>query len=111
MFSLTYLCVDPILKAAYALRCFYGRSLQSGEDLKAELKQQSLLAGQGAACVALALMLMQPCSLTGAESGARTTGGGSARLSSARREPGKAQQIAESRPRKGALRTDAPYPP
>jgi len=38
MFGLTYLCVDPILKTIYALRCFYGESLQSGEDLKAELK-------------------------------------------------------------------------
>jgi hypothetical protein len=38
MFSLTYLCVDPILKAFYTLRCFYGESLESGEDLKAELK-------------------------------------------------------------------------
>jgi hypothetical protein len=39
MFGLTYLCVDPIIKTFYALRCFYGESLQSGEDLKAELKQ------------------------------------------------------------------------
>ena len=38
MFGLTYLCVDPLLKAFYVLRCFYGESLQSGEDLKAELK-------------------------------------------------------------------------
>jgi hypothetical protein len=37
MFGLTYLCVDPILKTIYALRCFYGESLESGEDLKAEL--------------------------------------------------------------------------
>lgn len=37
--GLTYLCVDPILKTAYVLRCFYGESLQSGEDLKAELKR------------------------------------------------------------------------
>jgi len=37
MLALTYLCVDPILKAIYALRCFYGESLESGEDLKAEL--------------------------------------------------------------------------
>ena len=34
MFGLTYLCVDPILKTIYALRCFYGESLQSGEDLE-----------------------------------------------------------------------------
>ncbi|MDE3099198.1 MAG: DUF4129 domain-containing protein [Verrucomicrobiota bacterium] len=39
MFGLTYLCVDPILKTFYALRCFYGESLQSGGDLKADLKQ------------------------------------------------------------------------
>jgi hypothetical protein len=39
MFGLSYLCVDPIVKTFYVLRCFYGESLQSGEDLKAELKQ------------------------------------------------------------------------
>ncbi|HYR85748.1 MAG TPA: hypothetical protein VE422_16780 [Terriglobia bacterium] len=39
IFGLTYLCVDPILKTVYALRCFYGESLNSGEDLKADLKQ------------------------------------------------------------------------
>ena len=37
-FWLTYLCVDPIAKGVYVLRCFYGESLRSGEDLKAELK-------------------------------------------------------------------------
>jgi hypothetical protein len=38
VFGLTYLCLDPLVKAAYVLRCFYGESRQSGEDLKAELK-------------------------------------------------------------------------
>lgn len=38
MAGLTYLCVDPVMKTIYALRCFYGEALQSGEDLKAELK-------------------------------------------------------------------------
>jgi hypothetical protein len=38
---LTYLCIDPIVKTIYALRCFYGESLQSGEDLKVELKRFS----------------------------------------------------------------------
>jgi hypothetical protein len=37
-FWMTYLCVDPILKAAYLLRCFYGESRRSGEDLKTELR-------------------------------------------------------------------------
>lgn len=35
--SITYLCVNPMLKAVYVLRCFYGESLHSGADLKAEL--------------------------------------------------------------------------
>jgi hypothetical protein len=38
-FWMTYLCVDPMLKAAYLLRCFYGESRRSGEDLKTELRQ------------------------------------------------------------------------
>jgi len=36
--ALTYLCVDPIIKAAYTLRCFYGHSRQTGDDLRADLK-------------------------------------------------------------------------
>jgi len=39
IFGLSYLCVDPILKTVYVLRCFYGESLQSGEDIKADLRQ------------------------------------------------------------------------
>jgi hypothetical protein len=39
MFCLTYLTMDPLLKTVYALRCFYGESLQSGEDLKADLRR------------------------------------------------------------------------
>ncbi|MEJ2037591.1 MAG: hypothetical protein P8X55_01470, partial [Desulfosarcinaceae bacterium] len=35
---LTYLCVDPILKAGYVLRCFHGASLHSGDDIRAGLK-------------------------------------------------------------------------
>lgn len=39
MFALTWLSLDPLIKAIYLLRCFYGQSRHSGEDLKAELKQ------------------------------------------------------------------------
>ena len=31
---LTFLCLDPLLKAVYVLRCFYGESLHTGQDLK-----------------------------------------------------------------------------
>lgn len=37
--ALTYLCLDPLLKGAYVLRCFYGRSRESGEDLIVELRR------------------------------------------------------------------------
>ena len=36
-FALTYLFVDPLIKAVFALRCFYGQSLQTGDDLKSDL--------------------------------------------------------------------------
>ncbi|MCI5149458.1 MAG: hypothetical protein D3916_08735, partial [Candidatus Electrothrix sp. MAN1_4] len=32
-----YLLLDPLLKAAYTLRCFYGMSLRSGTDLLVDL--------------------------------------------------------------------------
>jgi hypothetical protein len=35
----TYLCFDPIRKALFVLRCFHGASLQTGEDLRVELKR------------------------------------------------------------------------
>ncbi len=37
--GLTYLCLNPLVKAAYVLRCYYGLSLYSGEDLLAELRR------------------------------------------------------------------------
>ena len=39
VFGLTWLCLDPLFKALYVLRCFYGESLQSAADLKAELRR------------------------------------------------------------------------
>ncbi|OQY02848.1 MAG: hypothetical protein B6I22_12790 [Desulfobacteraceae bacterium 4572_123] len=35
--GMTYLCIDPIVKTAYALRCFYGAALTTGEDIRIEL--------------------------------------------------------------------------
>jgi hypothetical protein len=65
--GLTYLCVDPIIKTVYLLRCFYGESLQSGEDLKAELKQFASLAGTAAATMMLALILICANSISAAD--------------------------------------------
>jgi len=38
VFGLSYLCLDPAIKAAYCLRCFYAESETTGEDLIAELE-------------------------------------------------------------------------
>jgi hypothetical protein len=39
MLGTTYLLLDPFIKIAYVLRCFYGTALESGEDLKTELRR------------------------------------------------------------------------
>ena len=37
-FAALYLCLDPLRKAVNVLRCFYGGSLRTGEDLEVQLK-------------------------------------------------------------------------
>ncbi len=44
--SLTYLLVDPIVKAFYTLRCFYGQSFHNGQDLLAELRAAARSGGK-----------------------------------------------------------------
>jgi hypothetical protein len=53
--SLSYLCLDPLMKACYCLRCFYGESLQTGEDLKVELRSH---AGLGSVATLLVAILL-----------------------------------------------------
>jgi hypothetical protein len=36
--GVTYLCFDPLVKAAYVLRCFYGEARTTGEDLRVMLR-------------------------------------------------------------------------
>ena len=55
--SLTYLCLDPLVKAAYVARCFYGEALHTGEDLKVEIRSLSLARKAAASVVLLALAL------------------------------------------------------
>jgi TRAP-type C4-dicarboxylate transport system permease small subunit len=51
--GLAYLCLDPLVKAVHVLRCFYGESLQSGADLKADLRRFA-----GASPLALAALVL-----------------------------------------------------
>lgn len=52
----TYLILDPVQKTAYALRCFYGESLDTGEDLRVALLPFAKTAARtGVIIVAIAL--------------------------------------------------------
>lgn len=53
--GLTYLCLDPLVKAAYVARCFYGEALRTGEDLKVEIR--SLALSRQAVALLLAFIL------------------------------------------------------
>src|SRR5439155_10469027 len=55
--ALSYLCLDPLVKAVYLLRCFYGESLHTGEDLRAELKQ--LVPGAAAMVLLLVFLVLK----------------------------------------------------
>jgi hypothetical protein len=64
--ALTYLCCDPLLKAVYVLRCFYGESLHSGEDLRVELRR-AVLADSRLVAILLGLALLTPLTMLRAE--------------------------------------------
>ena len=56
--GLAYLCLDPLVKTAYVLRCLDGASLTSGQDLKAELVN---LGRQGRCMMVSALLVVLAC--------------------------------------------------
>lgn len=58
MAALTHICVDPLIKACYLLRCHYGESLSSGADLLAELRGAKRSSGAWIAVLALAASLL-----------------------------------------------------
>lgn len=55
--ALTYLCIDPLLKTAYVLRCHYGFSLRTGEDLMCRLSRSAKVSGRMAIVVSVAVIL------------------------------------------------------
>ncbi len=70
---LTWLCISPFMRAIFALRCFYSEALQTGEDLRAELKfLRSSSLKQVAVTIAIGGCLFAQCSFT--LNAAETTG-------------------------------------
>jgi hypothetical protein len=52
--------MDPLVKAVYVLRCFYGLSLRTGDDLRAELKKLVPPTGTIAVLIGLLIALTGP---------------------------------------------------
>ena len=59
-FALTMLCLDPLWRAVYVLRCFYGESLRTGRDLAVQLARV-----RGPANTVLLLAFAGWCALAG----------------------------------------------
>ena len=57
--GLTYLCMNPLVKTVYVLRCFYGSALKSAVDLKTEL--QRAMVGRTAALIGMLLLASFAC--------------------------------------------------
>ena len=60
LLAITCLCLGPWLQAVYVLRCFYGESLRTGQDLKAELGNYTQAAAKLPA-VALLFLTLHLC--------------------------------------------------
>jgi hypothetical protein len=86
--ALTYLCVDPFVKAAYVLRCYYGECLETGADLLAELRALRHAAGKSAAVLLAVSFLMAPAAFPAeaSTSAAGTTAHGPAARSAEARD-------------------------
>jgi hypothetical protein len=67
--GMTYLALDPLVKCAYVLRCFYGESLQTGEDLKISLKNLRRRTGIAASVCAVLAAGLLAASVAGASAG------------------------------------------
>lgn len=64
--SLTYLVMNPLVKAAYVLRCFHGDSLRTGEDIRVEMRSVAAKPIVGAAVLCAALIGVDPTALRAA---------------------------------------------
>jgi hypothetical protein len=70
-FALGALAVDPLVKAAYAIRCLHGLARHNGDDLRARLK---LLRRLGTAAVVAWLVIAPPAGLAAETSSAPLPG-------------------------------------
>jgi len=55
--GMTYLCLDPFVRTAYVLRCFYGKSIRTGEDLREGFREAAAAGGKIATALLAALLI------------------------------------------------------
>ena len=99
---LAYLCVDPLIKATYVLRCFYGESLQSGLDLKVDLAPFRRVQARVALLMWLALFSLPAIAATTPPSPAAPARIDSVELENSMREVIQKRQYSWRLPREGA---------
>jgi hypothetical protein len=63
----TFVCVDPLFKAAFVTRCYHGRSIRSGSDLRNRFRR---LRPSVAVAAAMALFFGAPGAVSAAEAAA-----------------------------------------
>lgn len=56
MAGVTYLCANPLIKAAYVLRCFHGESLSSGLDILSDWNRLRRIAGRVVPVLAISVL-------------------------------------------------------
>ncbi len=61
--AISWLAVDPLVKAYHVLRVFHGRAQQSGEDLRAQLRSAGSKRGAGRGLVGAALLAVVFCGM------------------------------------------------
>jgi hypothetical protein len=59
--ALTWLAVDPLVKAFYVLRVFHGRARRTGEDIRVELQLARRASASLRTAALIALLLVVPC--------------------------------------------------
>ena len=61
--AIAYLCFDPLRKALYVLRCFYGDAVRTGRDLEVALKMLPSPAAARLAAIVLLLCALAPAGI------------------------------------------------
>jgi hypothetical protein len=68
--GVTYLCVDPLFKAVFAMRCFHGEARTTGEDLRVTLRS---FQSPALALILLLLIGVTTSPVLGADKASRTS--------------------------------------